>query len=253
MSKQTSWDPLAQWYDGWMGQQGSKHHQLLLPKLLPILDLQPGQQVLDLGCGQGVLSDEVIKAKASYTGVDLSSQLLQIAKQRHQSNNINFIQADVTKLGQNAELADHYFDRAVFLLSIADIDDLSAALTSVTRKVKTEGKLVLAMLHPAFRIPRQSGWGFDEQRKLKYRRIDSYLSENAIPLKPYPGQKGVSKSYHRPLQSYLGELNKLGWAVTDWQEVAITSLLPAEASKADRRAASEIPLFLIIGARQISE
>ena len=32
------------------------------------------------------------------------------------------------------------------------------------------------MTQPAFRQPRDSGWGYDVGRKLAYRRIDGYLN-----------------------------------------------------------------------------
>ena len=53
----TSWDALAQWYDGWMGEEGSLHHRAVaVPVLLALLDAEPGEQILDVGAGQGVLA-----------------------------------------------------------------------------------------------------------------------------------------------------------------------------------------------------
>ena len=62
------------------------------------------------------------------------------------------------------------------------------------------------MTHPCFRVPRQSGEGWDEQRKLLYRRVDRYLSPLAVPMKAYAGGRAATWSYHRPLEDYVNGL-----------------------------------------------
>ncbi len=53
-ASRTSWDPLARWYDGWVGEGGSKYHRrLALPAVMDLLELSRGERVLDLGAGQG--------------------------------------------------------------------------------------------------------------------------------------------------------------------------------------------------------
>src|SRR5215211_8950028 len=69
----TSWDPIADWYVGWVGEEGSKHHRnVAVPALLELLDPRTGEHVLDVGCGPGVLAPPVADAGARYTGVDAS-------------------------------------------------------------------------------------------------------------------------------------------------------------------------------------
>ena len=64
-SAPTSWDPVAAWYDGWVGQDGSEHHrEVAVPALLDLLDPQPGERILDIGAGQGVLAPYIAQAGA---------------------------------------------------------------------------------------------------------------------------------------------------------------------------------------------
>src|SRR3712207_1374507 len=80
----TNYDHIAHRYDTWVGASGSRHHrQLAIPALLELLEPQPGQAVLDVGCGQGVLAPHIARAGALYTGVDASEQLLRFARRRH--------------------------------------------------------------------------------------------------------------------------------------------------------------------------
>src|SRR3989449_1835375 len=93
---------------------------------------------------------------------------------------------------------------AVFLLSIQDMDDLEAVLASVGWALRLGGRLVLLMRHPCFRIPRQSGWGWDRSRKLEYRRIDRYLSPLHVPNRvELRGGSARTLSFHRPLSDYV--------------------------------------------------
>lgn len=51
----------------------------------PVLDLlnpQPGERILDLGCGDGVLTEKLVAAGALVTGVDASADMIEAAKSR---------------------------------------------------------------------------------------------------------------------------------------------------------------------------
>jgi SAM-dependent methyltransferase len=237
-----SWDAVAHWYVGWAGTNGSRHHKALaIPLALELLDLRPGEALVDLGCGPGVMAPALAKAGASLTGFDLSPRLIATARSSHGKRG-SFHVADVTRLKVEPSLKPEQFDAALFLLSIQDIDPLDGAIESAAWLLKPSGRLVIVMLHPCFRVPRQSGWGWDERRSLQYRRLDSYLSRLAVPMQPHPGKAASTRSYHRPLGAYVDALGTAGLAVTAMREV--TGLPETSATKAERRAAAEFPLLL---------
>lgn len=249
--KNTSWDPLAAWYDGWVGEDGSHHHQkLAIPAALELLDLHPGERVLDVGAGQGVLAPYVTDAGAEYFGVDASPKLIETAKKRHGKSG-TFLVGDSRALAGLTDLAPDSFDAAVFLLSLQDMDVLDEVFESAAWAVRRGGRLAAVLTHPCFRIPRQSGWGWDEGRKLQYRRVDRYLTPLPVPLKPYPGQKGVSRSFHRPLQEYINGLGRHGFAVTRMMEIPTYKKSSGPKAKAENRAHEEIPLFMALQAIKI--
>ena len=129
-----------------------------------------------------------------------------------------------------------------FLLSIQDIDPLDDALASATWALRPGGRIVVLMTHPCFRVPRQSGWGWDEGRQLRFRRVDSYLGPLAVPMKAHGG--GATRSYHRPLSAYVNGLAACGMYVEGIREIPRPSEAPGPNARAERRASEEIPLFL---------
>jgi SAM-dependent methyltransferase len=219
-----------------------------------LLEPLPGETILDLGAGQGVLCPAVVAAGAEYVGVDLSERLLAYAR-KHHSLKGKFIQGDATRLAAMPDLNPASFEAAVFLLSLQDMDPLEAALDGAAWALRPGGRVVILLTHPCFRIPRQSGWGWDPQRKLQFRRVDRYLSPLPVPLKAYPGQaKGVSTSFHRPLSSYISGLGQAGLLVDAVDEIPVESeRRDAARLQAQKNSDREIPLFLVIRAIKIEK
>lgn len=249
----TSWDPVAHWYNGWVGQTGSEHHrQLAIPAVLDLLEPQPREDILDLGAGQGVLAPFIAEAGAKYTGVDISPRLLRYARKYHGKLG-RFMVGDSRKLSEIEGLSQGEFDGVVFLLSIQDMNPLEEVLASAAWALKAGGRVVILMTHPCFRIPRQSGWGWDEGRKLRYRRIDRYLISLPVPMKAYPGQQvGTTYSFHHPLEKYVNGMARVGLVVDCMKEIPGDKIrLPSTGSKADERANQEIPLFLGLRAKKL--
>lgn len=253
----TSWDALATWYDGWVGDSGSDHHRLIaIPTLLDLLAPAPGERILDIGAGQGVLAPYIMAAGAHYTGVDASPRLLEKARRRHGRHGI-FLPGDACHLDRVEGLRAGSYDAAAFLLSIQDMDPLEDVLASAAWALKPGGRAALLMVHPAFRVPRGSGWGWDGSRKLRYRRVDAYLTPRAVPmksLKTASGQTRPTRSFHRPLSAYVNALASGGLLLERMVEVpayTIHSPPGPDESKADERARQEIPLFLGLRARRM--
>jgi ubiquinone/menaquinone biosynthesis C-methylase UbiE len=244
----SGWEPLAHWYDGWVGEDGSDHHRnLAIPAALDLLQLRPGDTLLDVGAGQGVFAPYAARAGAVYTGVEVSRALLKLANKRHRSHG-RFLHGDARHLPQ---VVSTRFDAALFLLSIQDMNPLDAVLRSAASVLQKGGRIVLLMTHPCFRIPRQSGWGHDTDRDLRFRRIDRYLQPLKVPMKSYgERQSGVSISFHRPLSHYINGLAACGLMVDALEEITTHK---QGSSRAEQRANAEIPLFVGIRARKLGQ
>jgi SAM-dependent methyltransferase len=245
--RETSWERVATWYDGWVGDHGSSYHrQLAIPAVLDLLQAQTGDEVLDVGGGQGVLAPYLADVDAQVTVVDASAKLIAAAKRRHRSlKGARFLVGDARRLPAVAGLEAGSFDAAVFLLSIQDMDGLDDVVRGVDWALAPVARVVLLLTHPAFRQPRHSGWGVDEGRGLTYRRVDAYLGEMAVPMKSLGGGP-PTRSFHRPISAYVNAFAEAGFATDAMLELPDLppDRRPGKALRGDARASAEIPIFL---------
>lgn len=249
MSRNTSWEKSSRWYQKHMQKDGGYNHkEVILPKLLPLLDLNSQDSLVDLGCGQGFLARS-IPPKIPYLGLDSSSSLIKLAKEQSLDSSHDFKVCDVTS---GIEIKEQY-TRATFILSLQNMAKPLEALKYAHSLLKKEGRLFIVLNHPCFRIPKYSSWGFLDQHKGQYRRIDRYLSPFRASLKTHPskGEKSpVTYSFHRPLSEYSQLLKEAGFMIEELVEVTSNKKSYGKAARAENFARKEFPLFMIISAQK---
>lgn len=107
------------------------------------LDAQPGDSVLDVGCGPGFyvldLLDQV-GDEGAVTGVDPSAAMLAIARRQvGERPNATLIEGQATQL----PVGDAAFDRALSVQVFEYLPDVPAALAELMRVVRPGGRVVL--------------------------------------------------------------------------------------------------------------
>ncbi len=239
-----SWDKAEEWYGDLVGEKGHHYHQaVILPNIVRLLQLKANTSLLDLGCGSGVLARYIPKG-IDYVGIDSAKGLLDTAKKH--TPQASFILGDVS---QPLPIKKTDFDAAIFLLSLQNMENGPGAIKQAMHHLKPQGKLLLVLNHPCFRIPRQSDWGYDEQAKLQYRRMNLYMSAMKIPIATHPGKGKNSPetySFHQPLSSYSQWLNANGLAIISMEEWCSDKESQGSRARAENRARKEFPMFLAI-------
>src|SRR5207253_1653023 len=142
------------------------------------------ESILDLACGQGVLCRLLHEKGPRATGVDASGELIKLARQRSDPA-IRYFIGDARNL---SFLKASEFDSAACVLAIQNIHPIQGVFDSVARVLKPLGRFVVVMMHPAFRGPKCTSWGWDESGKVQYRRIDRYLIPRKEPIVTHPGK-----------------------------------------------------------------
>ena len=249
-ARDQGWDPVAAWYDKLVGESGSDYHQnVILPTALRMLSPQSGESVIDVCCGQGVLIRPLLEAGiGKFTGVDASRRLVESAKLRHGSDpRVSLVVADAGQLGP---WADGKNDAATCLMAVHDVPDIGGLFLNVAAALKSGGRAVTILMHPCFRIPKKSHWGWDGDQKIQYRRLDSYGKPLEIPITTHPGKNSGEQThfYHRSLADLLTAMGAGGLAVTACEELYSHRRSQGNGpfSKAEHAAAEEFPLFLAL-------
>lgn len=251
----TSWNEVADWYDTLLEDRGNDHYeQVILPGALELLDAKKGERVLDVACGQGILCRRLAAMGCRVVGTDAAPKLIQAARER--SPEIEYhaaAAADLNTLGLEP------FDHVSCVMALANIDPIEPALRAMAANLRPGGTLVIIMSHPAFRVPGQSDWGWDEQSGRQYRRIDAYASTFRREIAMHPGKAArgdragakTTPTFHRSLQTYVDAICGAGMAITglrEWTSKRAASSGPR--APEENRARVEIPLFLGIRAER---
>jgi len=246
----TSWEKEGKSYNKLVGEDGHYYHQnLVIPGVLKLLNMKRGSSLVDIGSGQGVLARALFK-DISYTGVDNSKTLIEVAKRMDRATNHQYIVASATR---DLPLNPKSFSHAAIVLALQNMEIPEKAIENAGRLLKDDGRLVIVLNHPMFRIPRQTGWG-ETPQGLQYRYVNRYLSPLKIPILMHPSQRNSSTtiSFHFSLASYSEWLNKHGFVIEKIEEWVSDKKSVGHAAKKENMARAEIPLFMAISAKKLT-
>jgi ubiquinone/menaquinone biosynthesis C-methylase UbiE len=248
----TDWGDVADWYDQLVGESGSEYHrEVVLPGTLRLLAAQGGDHVLDLACGQGVLCRLLAAKGIAVTGVDAAAELIRVARSRAAAPPAAVTQFHVADARDVPFLKDESFTSAACVLAIQNMHPLGPVFTEVSRLLQPGGRLVLVMMHPCFRGPKETQWGWDEKTRVQYRRVDRYLIPRKTPIVTHPGKDPgkYTWSFHKPIESYVKSLRNAGLlidAIEEWPSHKKSTSGPR--AGAENVAREEIPMFMAVRA-----
>jgi malonyl-CoA O-methyltransferase len=124
--------------------QPRPHNPLMELEQATVLALLPdvrGQTVLDAGCGSGRYLRELGDRGARVIGVDLSSAMLERAREVTR----RIARADVRAL----PFGGMTIDLAVCGLALGDVAELELALTEIANVLRPGGRVIYSVVHPA--------------------------------------------------------------------------------------------------------
>lgn len=128
-SAKQSWDP-----DRYA--RNARYVAELGAPVLELLDPKPGERILDLGCGDGALTEKLIEAGAVVVGVDASEEMVRAACAR----GIDARSVSAYELAFEAEFDAVFSNAALHWMLDAD-----AAIARVARALKPGGRFVAEM------------------------------------------------------------------------------------------------------------
>jgi demethylmenaquinone methyltransferase/2-methoxy-6-polyprenyl-1,4-benzoquinol methylase len=154
----------------------------------------PAGDVLELACGQGVWTRQLLAHADSLTALDASGEMLAIAARRVHDDRVRFVHADLFKWESDRRFDVVFFG---FWLSHVPLDQFEPFWSRVDRWLEPGGRVFF--VDDAHRTPEELVYG--ESSEVVQRRCEDGSAYRVV------------KVPHRP-QELERRLDHLGWAIT---------------------------------------
>jgi SAM-dependent methyltransferase len=194
----------------------------------------PGRLTLEVGCGEGRVTRDLVERGHTVVSLDGSRSLLGHALAADRSG--RYVLADAGRL----PLADASVDQVVTYNALMDFDDMAGALSAMWRVLEVGGALSICIVHPMFDAGRFSETGDAYILTGDYfgkRSFEETVTERGLTM--------TFKGWSYPLEDYFSALTGAGFVVASLRE-------PRPTSGADNYALrARYPMFLHVLARKL--
>ena len=203
MTLRGAWDQEAADWIAWARAPGHdsywRFHREALFDLLPA----PGELTVDIGCGEGRVSRDLVARGHRVVAIDGSAQLARAAAD-HPDPHGHVLIAD----GARLPLRDGSADLAIAFMSLQDIDDYAQAISEAGRVLRSGGVFVAAIVHPVNAVGR-----FDNADDVASPFVitdDWYDRHQYSDRCTRDGLTMTFHSEHRPVADYVDALAEAG-------------------------------------------
>lgn len=249
----TSWERVSPWYKRHLSHGDTLQRSVVIPGVLELLADVTGGEHLDIACGEGTFAEAFTEAfpHRVFVGIDAAPTLISYAKRKRLPKTTFFV--DDARVLQT--VSAKRFTSASCILALQNIDAPHEVFARASRILASNAPFVLVLNHPHYRQPKQSSWGWDQDHRVQYRRIDRYLTPYVAPIVAHPGKDTAlaTPSFHWPLSDLVRMASSAGLlveALDEWISPAVSDSGPR--AKAENMARQEIPLFLGMVVRKIA-
>ena len=244
MTLRDAWDANAERWIQWARSPGHDSYWHFHGRRFFELVPPPGRLTIDLGCGEGRVSRDLVARGHRVVAIDGSFTMAHACATGSSSQT-----APMVTVGDAARvpLRNRVADLVVAFMSLQDVNDLAGAVEGAARVLEPCGRLCLAIVHPI----NSAGEFGDLEAESRFFISGSYMKpsfyEDDIA---HDGMRMVFTSAHRPLQTYAEALFEAGFAIERLREVTEPDQdVPLERRKRWQR----IPLFLHLRAVKLPQ
>jgi ubiquinone/menaquinone biosynthesis C-methylase UbiE len=100
---------------------------------------------LEIGCGTGKNTEWLLQKAKQVLSVDLSDEMLSVARKKINSDKVRFLQADITR---EWDFTNQVFDLVTFSLVLEHIENLDDIFNKVSKATAPNGFVYVGELHP---------------------------------------------------------------------------------------------------------
>jgi 2-polyprenyl-3-methyl-5-hydroxy-6-metoxy-1,4-benzoquinol methylase len=214
------WNQNASFWDERMGEGNAFHKTLIEPTQERLLNVQAGQRILDIACGNGQFARRLARLGACVLGVDISERMIERARARTTEPDapLEFRVLDCTRLEALLSLGENQFDAAVCTMALMDMAAIQPLFTALAKLLKAGGCLVFSVLHPCFNSGRvvQVAEREDVAGQVVDRysvRVSGYIHPLTYQGLAMIGQPVPQYYFHRPLSLLLAPALEAGFVL----------------------------------------
>ncbi len=223
---QDIWNQNACFWDDYMGDEGNHFYRLLVqPTTEALLDIQPGEQVLDIACGNGNFSRHLAHLGAHVVATDFSEAMVTRARTRttEHIDRITYQVVDATDSDQLLALGQQRFNAAVSNMALMDMAMLEPLLKSLRYLLKPNGRFVFSVTHPCFQSPGITKVAeevdHDGEMLTRYAvKVSDYITPVDFKGLAIIGQPAPQYYFHRPLSMLFNLCFQAGFVLDGLEE-----------------------------------
>ncbi len=252
------WNQNAAFWDDKMRDGNDFQRILVGPASERLLDLQPGENVLEIGCGNGVFARRMAQLGVSVVATDFSAQLLELAQARTTEHNdrIEYGLVDATHEDEIVALGKQRFDAAVCNMAIMAMSEIDPLMRGVRQVIKPGGRFVFSLMHPSFNnmataLCVEESDNNGEIVSTYSVKVAKYLHLTYQKGLGIIGQPAPHYYFHRPLHILFNACFRAGFVMDGLEEPAFNS--PHDDLKSGRLLSwvnyNEIPPVLVVRLR----
>ncbi|MBA2693725.1 MAG: methyltransferase domain-containing protein [Rubrobacter sp.] len=219
------WDAKASFWDENMGDGNLFQNTLIAPATERLLGVEPGKRVLEIACGNGVMSRRLAALGTNVVATDFSEAFLERAKARG-TENIEYRLVDATSEAELLALGEGRFDAAVCNMALMNMADIEPLLRSLARLLAPNGRFVFSVQHPCFNSNAMTMLAEmeDEEGELSTNysvKLSGYLDVTPGKGAGMPGEPNPHYYFHRPLHELFGACFDAGFVMDAVEEPSL--------------------------------
>jgi 2-polyprenyl-3-methyl-5-hydroxy-6-metoxy-1,4-benzoquinol methylase len=226
-----AWEKNASFWNDRMGEGNDFVEVLIWPPTERLLNLQEGESVLDIACGNGLYARRLASKGAQVLAFDFSEEMIRYAVQRSEeySQTIEYLVMDATDESALRSLGERKFDAALCSMALFDIADIVPLFRALRYILKEEGRFVFSIMHPCFNNPHVTLMAeqvdLEGELVIDYSvKVKGYLSPTIKMGVAIVGQPKPQLYFHRSLQDIFTPGFEAGFILDTLEERAF----PAE-------------------------